>query len=130
MFDWLRQLLLSAKARRELLEVLEHQAQATKEQLNESLLLAHTATHPETKVTRLEFAKSKFAELQTIAAEHPRMRLTNEQEVDAAIKLLEEEFAQAGYYAMAEARRRQSVSAHVNLSQEAEKLLAINRERR
>lgn len=123
MFDWLCKLFLNAKARGAQLEILEQQAHIAKQQLNESLSLAVASTAPETKVSSLEFAKSKFAELQAIAAEHPRMRLKNEEEVDGAIKLMEAEFSRAGYYAMADASRRQSASAYVNFSQRAEELL-------
>ena len=126
MFGWLRKLFLNAKARGALLEKLEQQAHSAKAQLNESLRVACTSPNPETKVLWLELGKSKFAELQAIAAEHPRMRLTNEEEVAAAIKLMEEEFSRAGYYAMADANRRQTASAYVNLSPKAEELLRSN----
>lgn len=119
MFDWIRKLVLNAKARGALLERLEQQAHAAKEQLNESLSLACSSARPDVKVTYLKCAKSKFAELQAIAAEHPRMRLTNEEEVDAAIKQLEQDFSRAGYYAI----RNQSASAHVSLSPKAKELL-------
>ena len=123
MFDWFRKLLRNAKARSDLLERLEQQAHAAKRQLNDALSLACSATEPEAKVAHLELAKLKFAELQAIAAEHPRMRLTNEKEVDAAIKQMQAAFARAGYYVMADARRKQSVSAHVKLSPTAKDLL-------
>lgn len=119
MFDWIRKLILNAKARAALLERLEQQAHAAKEQLNESLSLACNSARPDVKVLHLNCAKSKFAELQAIAAEHPRMRLTNEKEVDAAIKQLEQDFSRAGYYAF----RSQSASAHVSLSPKAQELL-------
>ena len=116
MFDWIRKLLANAKERAALLEVLEQQAHTAKEQLNEALLLAVTASNPATKVLSLEVAKSKFAELQAIAAEHPRMRLTNEEEIAETIKLMGLEFTRSGYY-------EESVSAHVNFSQRAIDLL-------
>ncbi len=119
MFGWLRKLFASAKEHAAMLEMLEKQASTAKEQLNESLQLAHSSTSAEVKVLHLEFAKSKFTELQAVAAVHPRMRLTNEEEIDAAIKQLEDEFSRAGYYAMA----RQSASAHVSLSSKAKELL-------
>ena len=129
MFGWLRKLLLTVKERGALLEILEQQAHIAKEHLNESLSLACHSPHPETKVACLALAKSKFAELRAIAAEHPKMRLTNEEEIDAAIQLMEEEFARAGYYAIAEASRRQSASAYVNLSPRAAALMARKEER-
>ncbi|MBF6631078.1 MAG: hypothetical protein ITG01_08020 [Comamonas sp.] len=119
MFGWLRKLFASAKEHAAMLEMLEKQASTAKEQLNQSLQLAHSSTSAEVKVLHLEFAKSKFAELQAVAAVHPRMRLTNEEEIDAAIKQMEDEFSRAGYYAMA----RQSASAHVSLSSKAKELL-------
>lgn len=119
MFDWLRKLFLNAKARGAQLERLEQQARTAKAQLNESLSLACNSTIPEAKVSHLEFAKSKFAELKAIAAEHPRMRLTNEKEVDAAIMQLEQDFSRAGYYAI----RNQSASVQVSLSRKAQEFL-------
>ena len=119
MFDWLRKLFLNAKVQGALLEKLEQQAYTAKAQLNEYLSLACSSTKPAAKVSHLEFAKSKFAELKAIAAEHPRMRLTNETEVDAAIKQLEQDFSRAGYYAI----RNQSASVHVSLSRKAEEFL-------
>lgn len=129
MFGWLRKLFLDIKERGALLEILEQQAHTAKAQLNESLGLACRSHQPETKVACLALAKSKFAELKAIAAEHPRMRLTNESEIHAAIEQLEEKFSRAGYYAMAEASRRQSASAHVNLSPRAAELMARKEER-
>ena len=123
-YVWLvLQAIRDVNARSAALEILEQQAQAAKEQLNASLLLAYTSSGPETKVAYLELAKSSFATLQAIAAEHPSMRLTNENEVDDAIKLMEEEFTRAGYYVMFDASRRQAASAHVHLSQRAKELL-------
>jgi len=119
MLGWVRTLFLNVKARDALLEKLELQAHAAKEQLNVSLELACSSYRPEVKVSSLEVAQEKFAELQAIAAEHPKMRLTNEQEVDAAIKQLEQDFMRAGYYAI----RNQSASAHVSLSPKARELL-------
>lgn len=119
MFDWLRKLFLNAKARGAQLERLEQQACTAKAQLNESLSLACNSTIPEAKVSNLEFAKSKFAELKAIAAEHPRMRLTNEKEVDAAIMQLEQDFSRAGYYSI----RNQSASVQVSLSRKAQEFL-------
>ena len=119
MFEWVRKLFLNAKEQGAALQKLEQQAHAAKEQLNESLELACSSYRPEVKVSSLEIAKEKFAELQTIAAEHPKMRLTNEREVDAAIKQLEQDFMRAGYYVI----RNQSASAHVSLSLKAQELL-------
>ena len=123
MFEWLRKLFASAQARAALLDKLEQQAGAAKEELNASLRWALTSSNPEIKVAHLELAKAKFAELQAIAAEHPKMRLTNEEEVETAIQRMAQEFTRAGYYAVADARRRQAVSAHVSLSPKAKSLL-------
>lgn len=119
MFAWLQQLFLRAKERAALLDQLEQQAHIAKEQLNASLSMACSSASPEVKVMHLELAKSKLVELQAIAAEHPKMRLTNDQEVDAAIKQLEAEFSQAGFYAI----RNQSASAQVSLSAKARTLM-------
>lgn len=131
MFDWLRQLFLKAIARSNqhaaLLEELEQQACIAREQLNEALLLAHSSTNPETKVARLELAKSKLAQLQAIAARHPRMRVTNEEEVKTAIQLLEKAFSRAGYYAIANASRKQHASVHVSISTRSQELLHSSR---
>lgn len=119
MFEWLRKLFLNAKAHAARLEILEQQASAAKEQLNASLSLALTSTSAEMKVAHLELAQAKLAELQAIAAQHPRMRLTNEEAIEAAIKQIREDFSRAGYDQM----RRQSASAHVSLSPTAQELL-------
>ncbi|WP_302553963.1 hypothetical protein [Comamonas kerstersii] len=62
------QAIRDVNARSAALEILEQQAQAAKEQLNASLLLAYTSSGPETKVAYLELAKSSFATLQSIQA--------------------------------------------------------------
>ena len=119
MWGWLRQLILQAKERAALLEQLEQQAHAAKEQLNASLSLACSGARPEVRVAHLELAKAKFSQLRAIAAEHPKLRLTNDQEVEAAIAQLDAEFLRLGFYAM----RDQAASAHVSLSPKARKLL-------
>ena len=119
MLYWLKKQFLDFQSRGTQLELLEQQAAAAKEQLNESLSMALESSSPTAKVSCLEFAKSKFAELKAIAAEHPRMRLTNEQEIDAAIQQMAQEFARAGFYAKA----KQAASVQVNLSATAQKLL-------
>ena len=123
MLGWLRKLFHNVQARSAALEKLEQQAHAAKEQLNHALVLAHTSNDPVTKVSSLVLAKTKFAELQAIAAEHPKMRVTNAQEVEEAIHWLDEELQRMDYYAIADARRRQSASAHLHISQRAKDLL-------
>lgn len=119
MLGWVRKLFLHAQARAAWLQSLEQQAHVAKEQLNESLSLACSVVSPSAKVAHLELARTKFLELQSIAAEHPKMRLTNEAEVATAIEQLEADFARAGFYAM----RQQAASAHVSLSSKAQELL-------
>ena len=89
------------------------QALIAMEQLNESLQLAHNSTKPATKVSRLEFSKSKLEELQLLARQCPGMFLTNEDEVKATILRMEDEFSKAGYYSQADASLRSYKSAYV-----------------
>jgi hypothetical protein len=132
MLNWLYQQLLNTQAQRAqaaaLLARLEQQALVAREQLNASLMLAHTAAHTETQVAQLALAKSQLAQLQAIAAQRsaaqrPSMHVKNEAEVTTAIEQLEKQFARAGYYTKANARRSQHASVHVHLSPQSEALL-------
>ncbi len=68
-------------------------------QVNESLQLANNSTNPETKVSRLEFARSRLTEMQLLAQRHPFIKLQRLEGVQRTIAQLAEEFSEAGYYA-------------------------------
>lgn len=76
------------------------QAATMMKQVNESVQLAHNSINPETKVSRLEFAKSKLQAMQILAAEHPFVKLTNLESVQTMLQKFTEEFSAAGYYAL------------------------------
>ncbi len=75
------------------------QATTFMHQVNESLQLANNSTNPETKVSRLEFARSRLTDLQLLAQRHPFIKLQRLEGVQRTIAQLAEEFSEAGYYA-------------------------------
>jgi len=75
------------------------QATTFMHQVNESLQLANNSTNPETKVSRLEFARSKLTDLELFAQRHPFIKLQRLEGVQRTIAQLAEEFSEAGYYA-------------------------------
>lgn len=75
------------------------QAASFMHQVNESLQLANNSTNPETKVSRLEFARSRLTDLQLLAQRHPFIKLQRLEGVQRTIAQLAEEFSEAGYYA-------------------------------
>lgn len=66
------------------------------EQINESVKLANSSENPSTKVSRLEVARAKLAELEKLAARHPFMSITNLAGIHRTIQALEREFTEAG----------------------------------
>lgn len=102
----------------QLTSFLIEQAERSTRQLNESLQLANNSTNPETKVSRLEYAKSKLEELQAIAADCPAIRLTNEDGVKRTLAQLTEEFTAAGYYAKADTLCRSYTSPYVGVARQ------------
>lgn len=74
------------------------QATSFMHQVNESLQLANNSTNPKTKVSRLEFARSRLTEMQLLAQFHPFIKLQRLESVQRTITQLAEEFSEAGYY--------------------------------
>jgi len=89
------------------------QANLAAKQLNESLQLANNSTNPSTKVSRLEFARSKLEALRAMTADYPAMSLTDEAKVEKTIERLSEELAAAGYYAQTDSSSRSYASTYV-----------------
>jgi hypothetical protein len=67
--------------------------------INESLQISNNSTNPETKVSRLELARSKLDSLMLLAAQYSFIKLERLDEVRNSIKNLEKSYAEAGYYA-------------------------------
>lgn len=78
-----------------------------REQLEESLLLAHNSTNPETKVSRLEFSRAKVQELASIGREFPELAQNDLAEIQDIIYRMTKEFSDAGYYAEADVSVRE-----------------------
>lgn len=65
--------------------------------VNESLKIASESVNPDTKLSRLEVAKQKLAELNALAATYDFLSITSLAEVEALIDSLDVKFTQAGY---------------------------------
>lgn len=98
------------------------QAQLAADHLNESLQLANNSTNPETKVSRLEFARSKLKQLQSMAEKHPALKLTSEAKVVQTIERLTSEFAAAGYYVQTDVSCRSYTSSYAEQAKENSEL--------
>ncbi|MDR0275766.1 MAG: hypothetical protein LBI48_10615 [Burkholderiaceae bacterium] len=96
------------KQRRARADFIAGQAAILTEQINESLKIAHNSVNPETKVFRLEFARTKLAQFQKLAADNPGLTIKNQEGVKAAIDQMASEFTAAGYYAQADASAKNS----------------------
>lgn len=79
---------------------IKEQALNMMNQVNESVQIAHNSKNPETKVSRLEFAKSRLTELQLLTVKHPFLSITNLDGMLGTFAQLEDEFSKAGYYAL------------------------------
>lgn len=92
------------------LEFVNDRVHTIAQQINESLQIAVHSKNPSTKVSRLEFAKSKFPELQEILFNCPLVKPKNIEETLAEIKHLEKDFTAAGYYSKSD-RASKTLSA-------------------
>ena len=95
----------AAKSSQPELSVFAHtkeQVPLLRQQLEESLLLAHNSTNPETKVSRLEFSRAKVQELAAIGREFPELTQNDLAEIQEIIDRMTGEFSEAGYYAKAD----------------------------
>ncbi len=79
-------------------QVLASSAQRLVVLVNESLQLSNNSRNPETKVSRLHFAKAKIEELKAMAAQHRFLKITAIDVVQSSIRELEHEYTDAGYY--------------------------------
>lgn len=75
------------------------QATLLVEQINESLQISNNSVNPETKVSRLELARSKLDSLVLLSVQYPFIKLQRLDGVRKTIADLAEEFSKAGYYA-------------------------------
>ena len=67
--------------------------------INESLQLSNNSTNPETKVSRLELARSKLDSLELLSLQHPFIKLQRLDGVRKTISGLASLYGEAGYYA-------------------------------
>lgn len=75
------------------------QATSLMELINESLQISNNSVNPETKVSRLELARSKLDSLVLLSVQHPFIKLQRLDGVRKTIADLAEEYSEAGYYA-------------------------------
>ena len=68
--------------------------------INESLQISNNSTNPETKVSRLEVARSKLDSLELLSKQNPFLKLQRLEGVRKSIAELSSEFSDAGYYAL------------------------------
>jgi len=69
--------------------------------INESLTIANESDNIETKLSRLEVAKSKLLELKKLSEQYSFLSITSLDEGEASIRELENEFLKAGYQEIA-----------------------------
>lgn len=67
--------------------------------INESLQISNNSTNPETKVSRLEVARSNLDSLVLLSSQNPFIKLQRLDGVRTSIAELSSEFGNAGYYA-------------------------------
>lgn len=95
--------------------------------INESLKIANESKNAETKISRLDLAKKKLAELKQLSSKHPLIQLTQLPQVEQSIAELEIEFLQAEYREVSEGNMRgQALEKEGNLDEaikEYERLL-------
>ena len=65
--------------------------------INESLLLSNNATNSETKVSRLELARSKLDSLELLSLQHPFIKLQRLEKVKTTMSDLASQYGDAGY---------------------------------
>lgn len=68
--------------------------------INESLQISNNSTNPETKVSRLEVARSKLDSLELLSKQNPFLKLQRLEAVRQSMAVLSSEFSNAGYYAL------------------------------
>ena len=75
------------------------QARSLMDIINESLQISNNSINPETKVSRLELARSKLDSLELLSVQHPFIRLQRLDGVRKTIADLAKEYSKAGHYA-------------------------------
>jgi tetratricopeptide (TPR) repeat protein len=70
--------------------------------INESLHLANDSKNVDTKVSRLDVAKDKLAELKDLVSENSFLKITGLEKFEVCVKELESEFNVAGYREIAQ----------------------------
>lgn len=78
--------------------IIVRQAHRYRDLINESIDLCLKSNNPETKITRLELAKGKLAELKVIVSAHSYINLQQIEETEDIIKKLEKEYVEKKYY--------------------------------
>lgn len=74
--------------------------------INESLKIANESRNADTKISRLEVAREKLAELKQLSSKHPSIQLTQLPQVEQSIEDLDTEFIQAQYREAADGNMR------------------------
>lgn len=115
LFRWIRRLLAPREGRRvdetptgaprlgpmygpEIQELIDR-AQLFADQINESIRLSINSGNPETKVSRIEFAKARLDELEALCAANPYITITSHSEIRELLESTSIKYAEGGLYA-------------------------------
>lgn len=97
--------------------------------INESLDIANQSVNPDTKISRLDIAKDKLAELKKLEKSNSFIHIEKLQQVEASINQLESDFEVAGYRRIADGNAQGNLLEKDGKSDEAievyESLLAM-----
>ena len=96
-------------------QILTSSAQQLVSLINESLQLSNNSRNPETKVSRLDFAKDKLEELQAMVAKYQFLKITSLDAVQRSIDELEHEYKKAGHYSKGKPKDINSSITHKDI---------------
>ncbi len=86
----------------ELEQMAAQQAQRLVEIINDSLVLSRNSANPGTKVSRLELARQRLKDLESLSLQYPVIQITRAPQVWAQIDEFAREYAAAGHYAQSD----------------------------